>query len=246
MQDSPNAAIILIGDELLAGQTVDKNLPFLSQELFSLGIALSEVRIVGDSETDIVNAVRELYQKHTYVFTTGGIGPTHDDITASCIAKALNRPFVRNQDALKIALDYFDEKDLNEARLSMTDMPEGAIIIRNSATVIPAFYVENIYVLAGVPDIMKAMFLAIKPELKKGKIKHVVQLKTSLREGDVAATLGAAQSDFPEVEIGSYPHHYDGQDKYLKFVLRSLDQDKLHIVKDRLLANITPLEIIDE
>ncbi|MGH6914997.1 MAG: competence/damage-inducible protein A, partial [Geminicoccales bacterium] len=162
------ACLIIIGNEILSGRTVDANLPYVATALGSIGIRLAEARVVPDIEAEIADAVNACRGKHTYVFTTGGIGPTHDDITAASIAKAFGLPFGRNAEAERRLLAYYPPERVNPARMKMADAPEGAELIDNPVSVAPGFRVENVYVLPGVPKIMQAMLDSLLPKLEGG------------------------------------------------------------------------------
>ncbi|HET6518442.1 MAG TPA: competence/damage-inducible protein A [Geminicoccaceae bacterium] len=201
------AALIVIGNEILSGRTVDANLPFIAGELGGIGVRLSEVRVVRDEEAAIVEAVNALRARYSYVFTTGGIGPTHDDITALSVARAFGRRLVRNPEAERRLRAYYKDREIevNEARLRMANAPEGAELIDNPVSAAPGFRVENVYVFAGVPRIMQAMFQMVKPGLTGGPPQLARAIVVFRPEGEVAAGLGEIQVRFPEVEIGSYP-----------------------------------------
>lgn len=239
---SPTASLILIGNELLTGQTQDKNLHFIAHELFQMGITLEEVSVIPDDEDRIIETVNIHRKKYDTVFTTGGIGPTHDDITSLAVSKALGKKLIRNQEALQRLIDKYGEEQINEARASMADMPEGSTLIDNPISAAPGFQIENVYVLAGVPKIMKEMFAFVKKGLKPGQTKKVIQLVTSLKEGDVAGILTEVQNQFPEVEMGSYPHFYD-ENPHLKLVLRSTEEEALKQARDVLLENVSSLKV---
>lgn len=213
------AAILIIGNEILSGRTQDVNVQFIAARLAARGIKLSEVRVVRDEEAAIVKAVRELANENTYVFSTGGIGPTHDDITADCMAKAFNVPLEINAEARQLMQNYCDQRgvDLNEGRLRMARIPKGAGLIKNEASVAPGFKIKNVFVMAGVPKIMQSMFLMIEDTLAKGPAMLSKTVICNLREGDIALELEDIQNRYPDVEIGSYP----GQN--LSFVLRGTD-----------------------
>jgi len=198
------ACLIIIGDEILSGRTQDKNLAFLAQELNEKGIPLLEVRVVPDDEAAIVAAINETRHKYSYVFTTGGIGATHDDITAACVAKAFGVPVERNAEAEKILRDHY-KGDINENRLKMADMPQGATLIPNPVSIAPAFCMGNIYVMAGVPKIMQSMFAHISPQLKGGKKQLSKAVSAFTTEGQFASELGALAKRHSAVKIGSYP-----------------------------------------
>jgi molybdenum cofactor synthesis domain-containing protein len=203
---NPTASLIIIGNEILSGRTVDANLPFLAQELGAIGILMREVRVVPDQEAEIVAAVNSLRARYSYVFTTGGIGPTHDDITAACIARAFGLPFGRNPTAEALLRAYYPPEKVNDARLKMAETPEGAELIDNPVSVAPGFRVENVYVLPGVPRIMQAMFAGLKARLQGGTAVRSRTVVVFCPEGEIAEPLGQIQARHPTVEIGSYPH----------------------------------------
>jgi molybdenum cofactor synthesis domain-containing protein len=207
MTPAPTAAVLLIGDEILSGRTKDKNLGFIADYLVSLGIDLKEARCVADDEDDIVDALNALRARYTYVFTTGGIGPTHDDITADAVAKAFQVPIGHHPRALEILLNYFKEIDRepNEARLRMARTPQGATLIENAVSKAPGFRIENVFVMAGVPKIMQAMMEAVAPTLDKGVPMQSRTVSLQGGEGDVAKPLGEIQARYTDVFIGSYP-----------------------------------------
>jgi molybdenum cofactor synthesis domain-containing protein len=200
------ACLIVIGNEILSGRTVDANLSYIAARLGEIGIRMAEARVVPDDEAAIVEAVNACRTRHTYLFTTGGIGPTHDDITAQSIAKAVGRRFERNREAERRLLAYYPPERVNEARMSMADMPEGAVLIDNPISVAPGFRIENVHVLPGVPKIMQAMLDGLLPTLKGGARVLSRAITVLAPEGDVAAAgLGDIQARFPALEIGSYP-----------------------------------------
>ncbi len=205
------ACIIIIGNEILSGRTQDKNLSWLASELNTCGIRLAEARVILDIEADIIAAVNECRRKFTYVFTTGGIGPTHDDITAAAIAKAFGLPLSRHPEAEALLRAHYGPDRLNAARLKMADVPKGASLIPNPVSAAPGFIIENVHVMAGIPSIMQAMFAAVKPTLKGGASMHARTVSAYLTEGTIAAGLAAIQDRFPEVEIGSYPFIRNGR-----------------------------------
>ena len=201
----PTACLIIIGNEILSGRTQDANLAWLARALGEIGIRLREARVVPDDEVEIVAAVNACRTKHAYVFTTGGIGPTHDDITAAAIARAFDRPFGRHPEAERRLLAYYPPERVNPERLSMADMPEGALLIDNPVSVAPGFRLENVYVLPGVPKIMQAMVQQLLPTLHGGRQLVARTITLFAAEGDVSAGLGRLQQDHPATEIGSYP-----------------------------------------
>ena len=199
------AAVIIIGNEILSGRTQDKNLSWLATQLNELGIQLREARTVRDEEAAIAEAVNACRTHYSYVFTTGGIGPTHDDITSRCIAAAFGVPLIRHPEAVKAMESYYGEGDLTEARLKMAEVPEGATLVHNPVSSAPGYHMENVYVLAGIPAIMQAMFDGVRPQLK-GSVKMLSRaLRLWVSEGAVAEALSQVQDAHPQVEIGSYP-----------------------------------------
>ncbi|MDJ0935553.1 MAG: molybdopterin-binding protein [Kiloniellales bacterium] len=232
MTDGPvTAAVLIIGNEILSGRTKDANLPYLGERLGELGIRLAEARVVADLKDEIVAAVNVLRQRYTYVFTTGGIGPTHDDITAECVAAAFGRPLIRNPEALALLQAHYAPGDLNEARLRMANTPEGATLIENPISHAPGFRIENVHVLAGVPAIMRAMFDSLAPGLTGGPPLRSRTVTSKLPEGALAAGLGALQVRYPEVDIGSYPSFRDGRPS-VAVVLRATDESRLAAAAD--------------
>jgi molybdenum cofactor synthesis domain-containing protein len=205
--NAPNAAVLLIGDEVLSGRTKDKNLGFIADYLAALGIDLKEARVVADDETDIAAAVNALRARYTYVFTTGGIGPTHDDITADAIGRAFGVEVVHDPRAVQILSDYFASigREPNEARMRMARVPRGAMLIENKVSVAPGFRMENVFVMAGVPKVMQAMMDEIAAQLTMGIKVETRTINFQGGEGDVAKPLGEIQKRYSDVSIGSYP-----------------------------------------
>jgi molybdenum cofactor synthesis domain-containing protein len=237
MQQSPTAKIIIIGNEILSGKTQDENTQFIAQELCKLGIKLTEVRVIADIEIEIIKAIRELKTQCTYLFTTGGIGPTHDDITSESIAKALNRDYLINEEAEDILRRYYYYKDKNnefsEANLKMAYMPEGAELIPNKETTAPGFKIENIYVLAGVPFIMQSMFKELEEKLIGGKAIISHSLDVYIGESRIAKDLAQIQKDHPNIELGSYPFIRSGK-WGTTIVVTSTDQEESQIVLNKI------------
>jgi molybdenum cofactor synthesis domain-containing protein len=225
------AALVIIGNEVLSGRTQDANLKFLAEGLNGLGIRLREVRVIGDDEPTIVATVNELRRRDDYVFTTGGIGPTHDDITAAAIAKAFNRRLERNADAEARLLRHYRPEDITEARMSMADMPEGATLIDNPVSRAPGFQIGNVLVLPGVPKIMQAMFDGLKARLKGGRQMFSKAIIAYIPEGVMAAPLEDVQKAYPETEIGSYPFFRLGK-VGTSLVVRSVDQEKVNAASE--------------
>ncbi len=228
MSRTVSAALVIIGNEILSGRTRDANLPYLAERLNAVGVRLAEVRVVADGEDAIVAAVNALRAAHDYVFTTGGIGPTHDDITAAAIAKAFDVPLERNPQAVAILERHYAGSDLelNEARLGMADMPAGAELVDNPVSGAPGFRIENVFVLAGVPSIMQAMFEGVKHRLVGGEPMLSRSLAVALPEGAIAAVLAEVQAAYADVEIGSYPYYRSGAFG-VKLVLRAVDEARL-------------------
>ena len=221
------AAILVIGDEILSGRTKDKNIGYIAEYLTNIGIDLREVRVVPDVEEEIVAALNALRVRYAHVFTTGGIGPTHDDITADSVAKAFGVPIDVDERAVRLLLERIPKADLNEARLRMARIPEGAELIENSVSKAPGFSIGNVHVMAGVPTIMQAMLDAVTPRLKTGKKMLSRTFPARAKEGDVAAPLRAVQEQFPDVNIGSYPTFEEGVGPTTTLVLRSRDAARL-------------------
>lgn len=204
-QTSPTACAIIIGNEVLSGRTQDKNLSFMAKLLGKYGIIMTEARVIPDIPKTIIDTVNACREQFTYVFTTGGIGPTHDDITAQCIADAFQNPLERNPDALKLLEAHYDKDQLNNARLKMANIPKGATLVPNPVSAAPGFNIENVYVLAGVPRIMQAMMEHIAPTLAGGAAVQSKTLSCFITEGQIAKELGEIQNQYPAIDIGSYP-----------------------------------------
>lgn len=228
MDQNLTAALIIIGNEILSGRTQDTNTAYIATKLAAQGIRLMEVRIVPDIEEAIIGTVHDLREKVRYVFTTGGIGPTHDDITAATMAKAFDVALELNADARNILLEYYKgEAELTPARLRMAHIPAGAKLIANPVSGAPGFQISNIYVMAGVPRIMQGMLDNILPEIASGRPYISNSISCDLPESKIAETLGNIQKKFETVDIGSYPHFRSGS-MGLALVLRSTDNDNLH------------------
>lgn len=201
-----SAAFIIIGNEILSGRTKDLNLNFIATELTKIGINLAEARIVKDIESEIIASINELKVKYDYVFTSGGIGPTHDDITALAVAKAFGVKLYRDKVAEKLLIDHYSKEQLNEARLKMADIPEGATLLNNPVSSAPGFKIENLFVMAGVPKIMQSMFVAAKEFLQGGTKMQSKMVSAYISEGNLAKELSEIQDNNQQVEIGSYPY----------------------------------------
>ncbi|MBS9715397.1 competence/damage-inducible protein A [Pseudohalocynthiibacter aestuariivivens] len=209
---NPTAAMLVIGDEILSGRTRDANMYHLAGELTNNGIALSEVRVVSDDRSAIISATRTLSETYTYVFTSGGIGPTHDDITADCIAAAFGIPIDIRDDARAILTKHYADTglELNAARLRMARIPEGAELIENPVSAAPGFILGNVFVMAGVPSVFQAMVAGVIHQLSGGRPLLSQTMRFMVGEGTIAEPLGALAADFPDLSIGSYPFQKDG------------------------------------
>lgn len=226
-KDLYTVALVIIGNEILSGRTQDTNTPWLAENLISMGVILHQVRIVPDVEHEIITAVNELREKVDYVFTTGGIGPTHDDITAEAIAKTFGTALELNKQAYDILVRHYgDEKQVTAPRKKMAMIPIGASLINNPVSGAPGFQIGNVFVLAGVPRIMQAMFDDVKTRLSRGKPVLSNTIACSLAESAIAEPLEEIQKEYPMVSIGSYPH-FRGGILGLSLVLRSIDDEKL-------------------
>lgn len=231
-QANPTAAVLLVGNELLSGRTQDINLAYIAKRMVEKGIRLREARVISDTADVIVDSINELRQRYTYVFTTGGIGPTHDDITADCVAEAFGVTLPINDEAKSILLAYYAERNIepNEDRLRMARIPTGALLVDNPVSAAPGFQMQNVFVFAGVPRIMQAMLDSVLPRLDEGEVLHSVTVFCELGEGVVAAPLRVLQAQHPTVDIGSYPGKM--QDNYrLSLVARGADKEQLSQIK---------------
>lgn len=224
--DIVTAALLIIGDEILSGRTKDKNIGFTADYLGDIGIRLSEVRIVADDEAEIVAAVRALKERYTYVFTTGGIGPTHDDITAESVAKAMGVAIDVDDRALALMKPYYDRRglELTPSRLRMARIPQGATLIQNKISIAPGFMIGNVIVMAGVPDIMQVMLDDASQYLRTGRKMIAASVLLNHAEGEIADLFTDHQKEFPDVAMGSYPTFRDGTIR-CELVLRSVDAE---------------------
>jgi molybdenum cofactor synthesis domain-containing protein len=222
------AALLVIGDEILSGRTKDKNIGHVADHLTAIGIQLKEVRIVPDEEAEIVAAVNALRARYSYVFTTGGIGPTHDDITADAVAKAFGVGIDIDERALKPMLAYFEKRgvEVTPARLRMARIPFGGELVENSVSVAPGFMLGNVIVMAGIPAIMQVMLAAVTKLLKTGKKMLSAAIDLQRPEGEIAALFGELQRRYPDVPMGSYPFYNDGKPG-TQLVLRSTNPARL-------------------
>jgi molybdenum cofactor synthesis domain-containing protein len=223
--------MLVIGDEILSGRTKDKNIGYVAEFLTNIGVDLKEVRVVADDERAIIDALNALRHAYDYVFTTGGIGPTHDDITADCVAKAFGVPIDYDPRAIELLQARFPGTQLNEARMRMARIPAGADLIKNRVSTAPGFHIGNVFVMAGVPSIMQAMMDAIGPQLQTGVKMLAETVRADAREGDVGTELGTIAAAHPGVTIGSYPFFDEARGPNTNIVLRSRDAEKLAAAK---------------
>ena len=218
------AAVLVIGDEVLSGRTQDTNTNTIARFLSALGIDLREARVVPDDQNEIVAALNALRGKHDFVFTTGGIGPTHDDITADAVAAAFNVGIGYHPDAYALLEARYPPGEFNEMRKRMARIPDTATLVANSVSGAPGFHIGNVYVMAGVPMVMRAMLEAIAPELPRGVAVTAVTLEAAIPEGKIAPGLAAVQKAHPDVSIGSYPFTREGPQPYgAQLVVRGRD-----------------------
>ncbi len=234
---NPTAAMLVIGDEILSGRTRDANMHYLAGELTQVGIDLAEVRVVSDDPEAITNAVKALSEAYDTVFTSGGIGPTHDDITADNVARAFGRPISIRDDARALLEAHYAKSDqtLNDARLRMARIPDGATLIDNPVSTAPGFTIENVHVMAGVPAIFKAMVASVLPTLTGGAPVVSLSERIYRGEGDIAGPLGALAERYAELSIGSYPFQQDGKFG-AQIVIRGTDADQVNAAMDELKA----------
>jgi len=220
------AALIIIGNEILSGRTQDKNLSYLANWLNEIGIQLSEVRVIRDEEKVIIDTVNHLRSEYDYVFTTGGIGPTHDDITSLSIARAFGVELEVNDKALSILKEYYKDGELTEARMKMTMIPVGAELVDNPVSKAPGFKMDNVFVMAGIPSIMQGMLEGARRFLKGGDVVKSMSIDVFTPESNVAQALTDLQKKYNDVEIGSYPFSKDNRFG-TTLVMRSSDEKRL-------------------
>ena len=238
------AAVLVIGDEILSGRTKDKNIGYIADFLTAIGIDLKEVRVVSDDESAIVQALNALRITYTYVFTTGGIGPTHDDITAECVAKAFGVSIDYHPQAVAILKERLAKMggELNEARMRMTRIPQGADLVLNKVSGAPGFWIGNVIVMAGVPAIMQAMLDEVAPKLKTGARLLSETIRADAKEGDVGTELGAIAKAHPGALIGSYPFFDEKLGPNTNIVVRSRDAEMLAQVKNAVEAMLVKVK----
>jgi len=227
------AAVLVIGDEILSGRTKDKNIGYIADYLTALGIDLREVRVVPDVEAEIVAAVNALRARYTYLFTTGGIGPTHDDITADCVAAAFGVPLEFHPEAVAILKERLAKTggELNEARMRMTRIPKGGSLVYNKVSGAPGFWIGNVIVMAGIPAVMQGMLDEVAPKLKTGAKLLSETIRADAKEGDVGTELGAIAKANPDTIIGSYPFFDEKLGPNTNIVVRARDPQKLAAAK---------------
>ncbi|MGM4904796.1 competence/damage-inducible protein A [Tardiphaga sp. 866_E4_N2_1] len=240
MTEIVTAGVLVIGDEILSGRTKDKNIGFIAEYLTNIGIDLKEVRVVSDDEPDIIAALDALRKRYTYVFTTGGIGPTHDDITADAVAKAFGVKIDHHPEVVARFQERFGA-DLNEARLRMARIPDGADLIQSATILAPGFKIDNVIVMAGVPTIMQAMMDIVSPKLKSGLRMLSDTVKANAREGDVGGPLRDIAKAHPDTIIGSYPFMDEQGKPNTNLVVRSRDQDKLNAAMEAVKAMLATI-----
>ena len=232
---NPTAAMVVIGDEILSGRTRDSNLQYLARELTNIGIDLKEARFVADDHVTITKTVKNLSSRYDHVFTSGGIGPTHDDITAEAVAAAFEATIGIRADARGILKAHYDRQgiELNEARLRMARIPKGALLIDNPISAAPGFSLKNVHVIAGVPSIFQAMIASLLPSLSGGAPLLSHSMRFERGEGDIAESLSQVANLFPDIALGSYPFQKGG--KYgTNIVLRGTDEDRISQAKQQL------------
>jgi len=239
------AAVLVIGDEILSGRTKDKNIGYIAEYLTNIGVDLKEVRVVPDEETEIVAALNALRRRYTYVFTTGGIGPTHDDITADAVAKAFGVAIGYHPRAVEILEARMKQVGgvMNEARMRMARMPAGAELVLNKVSAAPGFRIGNVIVMAGVPQIMQVMLEYVAPTLKTGAKMLSETVRADCREGDIGTELGEIAAAHAGVIIGSYPFMDEGRMANTHVVLRSRDPARLAVAKAAVEAMLVRVKI---
>ena len=212
-ENTKTAAILVIGDEILSGRTKDKNIGWIAEQLNQMGIDLCEARVIADDKDTIIRHVKTLSDTYDYVFTSGGIGPTHDDITTQSIAEAFNKSVIRHPEAVRRLLKHYEGTDIpfNEARQKMADIPEDADLIDNPVSAAPGFILHNVYVMAGVPSIMQSMFEGLKDQLEGGQKKCRLTVQCAIGEGTIATIMASVSDAFDGLSVGSYPWFKPGQ-----------------------------------
>ena len=245
MSEIVTAGILVIGDEILSGRTKDKNIGFIAEYLTNIGIDLKEVRVVADDEADIIAALDALRNRYDYVFTTGGIGPTHDDITADSVAKAFGVGIDHHPEVVARLRERFQGAgELNEARLRMARIPDGAELIQSATILAPGFKIGNVIVMAGVPSIMQAMMDIVAPKLKSGVRMLSDSVRANAREGDIGGPLREIANAHPDTIIGSYPFLDEDKKPNTNLVVRSRDPDKLNAAMNAVKEMLAGLNVV--
>lgn len=241
--DIVTAAVLVIGDEILSGRTKDKNIGYIADHMTAIGIQLKEVRVVADDEQDIVDAINALRKRWDYLFTTGGIGPTHDDITADCVAKAMGVGIDHHPEAVAMLEANWKKRgvEATPARMRMARIPHTAQLIKNSVSVAPGFMIGNVITMAGIPSVMQVMLDDATQYLKTGKKMHSVTIDCGRPEGEIADIFGAHQKQYPDVPMGSYPMMRDNKPT-TQLVLRSTDSARLAEAEAGLKARLAELK----
>jgi len=233
------AGILIIGDEILSGRTQDTNANFIAKNLTSSGINLEEIRVIQDQKKIIVDTVKLFSEKFNYVFTTGGIGPTHDDITSESVAEAFNKKYEINSEAFNILQKYYPKGEFNISRQKMAKMPSEAELIYNSMTAAPGFKIHNVFVLPGVPKIMEQMLIDVLKKLEKGKPKKITTINTDLYESKIAPFLNEIQNQFNECSIGSYPYfNFLSKKRGVNIVISSWTMNSLDKIEKEIIEMI--------
>jgi molybdenum cofactor synthesis domain-containing protein len=244
MNEIVTAGILVIGDEILSGRTKDKNIGFIAEYLTNIGIDLKEVRVVADEEPEIIAALDALRNRYDYVFTTGGIGPTHDDITADSVAKAFGVGIDHHPEVVARFRERWGAQDLNEARLRMARIPEGAELIQSATILAPGFKLGNVIVMAGVPTIMQAMMDIVAPKLKSGLRMLSDTVRANAREGDIGGPLRQIANAHPDTMIGSYPFTDEDKKPNTNLVVRSRDPEKLNAAMNAVKEMLAGLNVV--
>ena len=230
------ASILVIGDEVLSGRTLDTNSNHIAKKIEDLGISVSEIRVIPDNKDKIINNINTLREKNDYLFTTGGIGPTHDDITAESVAEAFNVKLEENLDAYNILKNFYKEigSEFNDIRKRMARIPQGATLIENPISAAPGFKIENVFVFAGIPKVMRSMLDNSIQFLNKGKVSETITINIDTVEGQIADILRKINMENKDVRIGSYPYFNSDEDYGVNVVMKSLNKSNLSIVSEKL------------
>jgi molybdenum cofactor synthesis domain-containing protein len=234
------AGVIIIGNEILSGRTQDTNLAYMGKQLDALGIRIVESRVIPDIEQTIIDTINHFRETYTYVFTTGGIGPTHDDITSAAVAKTFKVDLEKNGEAVRLLEKYYEPGGINEARMKMANIPVGAKLIDNPLSGAPGFQMENVFVMAGVPAIMRLMFDGITDRLIGGDPIITFNVATNIGEGVLADGLSKLQDEYPDINIGSYPY-FKQRKLGVNLIMRSTNVNRLEELKEKLTAMIIQL-----